>query len=304
MREETLVELVYGLTTNNTLLSFGSNTPATVSALVVITSTNGGETIIDIDYFALNQQLYDIGASGTLYSINCATGAATVDVANAAVGTAVSIDFNPMANRLRIISADPANLGNANQNYRLTPSTGGATAAGMVTADGMLAYAAGAPRAGAVPNLIGSAYTGNVNGAAATATILYSIDNPNPSGQCFLVQHINGPAFSTLQTVAGLSIPAFGLTAFDPVTNTGFDISGDTGLACVSEDLGTNGERLFTLNLTNGVLTRWVPTWAKSAPRTGSRASRCSRCSSRAHGRCARWGWRVPGGRHAAGVRR
>ena len=72
-----------------------------------------------------------------MYSINRTTGVATVDVANAAVGTAVSIDFDPTANRLGIISN---NASNANLGYRLTPSTGGASA-GTVSSDGMLAYA-------------------------------------------------------------------------------------------------------------------------------------------------------------------
>ena len=47
-------ELIYGLTNTNTLLSFDSGNLATVSTPVAITGTTGGETIIDIDYFALN----------------------------------------------------------------------------------------------------------------------------------------------------------------------------------------------------------------------------------------------------------
>ena len=54
--------------------------------------------------------------------------------------------------------------------------------------------------------------------------------------------------------MAGLTIT--GLGNFDPVNNTGFDISGATGTAYVSEDLSAsgNGEKLFLLNLTTGVL--------------------------------------------------
>ena len=77
------------------------------------------------------------------------------------------MNFNPQADRLRVVSK-------AGQNLRLNPDTG---AAAGNEADGPLAYATQPPadaNAGKQPGVTGAAYTNNV--ARTTSTVLYDVD--------------------------------------------------------------------------------------------------------------------------------
>ena len=217
-----------GLGSGGATLSFyngSGSTPTTVP----VTGLNGGDSLVGIDYFSSsNGQLYGMGTSGTLYVLS-STGAATVDVSNAIPGATV-IDFNPMANRLRVFANTT--------NFRLTPSTG------TVTMDGTLTYAAGDPNAGATPNLVAAAYTNNF--AGPTSTALYSID----ASLNTLVLHTNGPTFSTLTTVGTLTLGGLTFDALPGVT--GFDVLTVGG---VNTAYFSSGNNLYTLNLTNAVLT-------------------------------------------------
>ena len=217
------------------LLSFDSASPA-LYTFSTITGTQAGERIVDIDYYPVNGLLYGMGASSAnLYRLNPATGLATLDVTpGAPVAGPTDIDFNPAADRLRVFAG-------AN-NFRLTPGAfnNAGLAAGAVSSDGPLVFAAGDVNATAAPSLVANAYTNNFDGTATTT--LYSID----TGLNALLLHSGGPQFSTLNTVAGLSVSG---SPFNVGTSVGFDISPD-GTPLVS-----NGNDLYTLNLATGGLT-------------------------------------------------
>src|SRR5207253_11128454 len=72
-------------------------------------------------------------------------------------------DFNPVVDRIRVVS-------NADQNLRLNPNDGTLTAI-----DTNLAFAAGDPNQGANPNVVALAYTNNFAGAGSTT--LFGIDD-------------------------------------------------------------------------------------------------------------------------------
>ena len=231
-------ETAYSLTTqvdgDQAIFKFDTDNLGLITGGVI--SGTGGEALADIDINPVNNVLYGIGAtSGTLYQIDPVTMTAFVAVADPAVGTPLDIDFNPVADRLRIFST-------GDQNYRLTSDAfdNPGLTAGDVTADGTLTYATGDTNDGAAPNLVGNAYTNNVNGAATTA--LYSLDSDLDA----LILHSNGPAFSTLNTVASLTL---GGNPFDLGELAGFDIATD-GIAYVS-----NNDELYSLDLTTGALT-------------------------------------------------
>lgn len=223
-------ERVVGLTRTQQLVQFDSLAPgAILGTSPAISGLAAGDRIVDIDYFPVNNLLHGLGTSGNLYRIDAGTGVATLDVTpQASIGTPRDMDFNPAADRLRVFSAN-------NANYRLTPSvnTAGSTGAnaGVVSSDGTLAYAAGGP----TPNLVGAAYSNNFDGTATTT--LYSIDASADA----LVIHSGGPQFSMLTMVGPLG--------FDVGENVGFDISGATTIAYVS-----NGNSLYTANLMTGAL--------------------------------------------------
>ncbi|MBD0305370.1 MAG: DUF4394 domain-containing protein [Nitrospiraceae bacterium] len=99
---------------------------------------------------------------------------------------------------------------------------------------GTLAYAAGDPRAGQHPNIVGSAYTNNVPGA--TSTTLRGIDS---NFDILVVQ--NPPNNGTLNSAGSLGVNTSDLV--------GYDISGVTGTSYVSLTTpGAGSSQLYTLN--------------------------------------------------------
>lgn len=214
----------------DTLVRFDQS--GAVTHKVGVTGLHQGDALVDIDvFFSKDRQLYGLGQSGTLYMLDPKTGQATVDTANASVGSPVAIDFNPAADRLRIFSAGDAN-------YRLTPGTG------VVSNDGTLSFAAADLNAGANPNVRAGAYINNVDNPGTTT--LFSIDADLNA----LLRHSGGPQFSTLNTVTGLTL---GGNAFDIGAAAGFDIF---SLAIGNNSaFVSNGNDLYQLNLGTGQLT-------------------------------------------------
>lgn len=198
---------------------------------VAVSGLNLGDRLADIDVFASdNLKLYGLGTSGQLYTLDPMSGAATAVGAGAAVGTPVAMDFNPAVDRLRVLSGP--------DNYRMNPFTGG-----LAASDGPFAYAAGDPNFGATPRLAAVAYSNNFD--LPGSTTFYSID----AGLGTLLFHSGGPQFSTLNTIAGLSL---GGLPFSIGMEIGFDI--------VSPGPGMNwaylshGNDFYSLNLMNGEL--------------------------------------------------
>jgi hypothetical protein len=225
----TLALDLYGLSQAGDRL-FTLGTSGTVHNDVSVSGLKPGDSLVDIDVFASgDRRLYGLGTSGTLYTLDPMSGAATVNVANAAVGSPTVIDFNPAADRLRIFSG--------NGNYRLTPGTG------VVSNDGSLVYAAADANAGAVPNLVAAAYINNVD--APGATTLFSLD----AGVDALIRHSGGPQFSTLNTVVPLTL---GGLPFDLGQNAGFDIFSPA--VGINQAYVSNGNQLFALDLMSGIL--------------------------------------------------
>lgn len=218
-----------GLTSNG-LVTFDTANPGSILNTATFTGL-GGDTIVDIDVFSQDNRLYGIAASGRLFTIDATTGAATLNTAGGVgnIGTVTQADFNPVANRLRVLSG--------NDNYRLTPGTG------VFTNDGSFSYAAGDINFNIAPSLTGAAYTNSFFGTQATT--LYSID----SGLDTLVLHPPpGPAFSSLTTVGSLTVNGLFVDFGD---NVGFDIYsiGGGNTAYLS-----NGNALYELDLATGDL--------------------------------------------------
>ena len=215
--------LAYGLTSTG-VLQFDTAVPAVITNTASFSGLTAGDNIVDIDYRPQDTTLYGIAQTGRLYRIDPLTGATVVDTSGS-LGTVERMDFNPVANRLRVFSS-------SDQNYRITPGTG------LVTADGVFTFAAGDPNFGANPSLVAAAYTNNFVGASATT--LYSID----SNLDTLIMHTVGPQFSTLTTVGSLG------TNFG--TSVGFDI---VNAAAANQAFVSNGQSLFSINLGTGALT-------------------------------------------------
>jgi hypothetical protein len=112
------------LTQNSQLLQFDSATPGTTSAPVAITGVASGFRLVGMDLRPANSQIYALAVSANpainrLYTLNRNTGAATLaaTLSEPIAGTNFGIDFNPVADRLRVVS-------DTGQNYRINVATG------------------------------------------------------------------------------------------------------------------------------------------------------------------------------------
>ena len=145
---------------------------------VRISGVTPGQKLVGIDSRPLNGLLYGLGYDGSkttanaqLYTVDTATGAVTpVGAATTlALGTVgplgqnIGFDFNPVADRIRVVSSNRAN-------YRLDPRDGS-----VVLKDGDLAYTTGT----LTPGVTTAAYTNSTIGS--TSTTLYNVDKQNGS---------------------------------------------------------------------------------------------------------------------------
>ena len=220
--------LVYGVTTTNNLVRFNSVRPNTMLSNTPITGLQSGENIVGIDFRAATGQLFALGSTSRLYTINISTAAATqVGTAGAFTlsGTSFGFDFNPVPDRIRVTS-------DADQNLRLNPNDGTLTAT-----DGTLAFAAGDVNAGQNPTVVGSGYTNSFSGA--TTTTLYDIDS-----NLDILATQNPPNNGTLNTVGPLGVNVTG--------EVGFDIAPSSNVALAAFQVGAGASTLYSVNLTTG----------------------------------------------------
>ena len=223
-------ELVYGVTDTQTLVSFNSGNPMDILSGVALSGLQQNELVRGIDFRPATGELFALGSMNNLYTVNISTGAATVvgagNFSPGLNGSSFGFDFNPVIDRIRIVS-------DANQNMVGNPNDGTATTTGVIP----VFYAAGDPNEGVDPNIVGSAYTNSFMGAVTTQ--LYSID----TGLDVLVTQANSAG--TLVTVGALGA--------DLGDTLSFDISGVTGVGYLSVMDATNSISTFwTIDLSTG----------------------------------------------------
>ncbi len=119
--------------------------------------------LVGIDVRPADGMLYGLATDGTVYTIATdgkATMKSKLDTMLPA-GVMATVDFNPVADRLRVIGSDGTSL-RANVDD------------GKVTRDGNLKYADGDANKGKTPKVVAGAYSNSVKGTKETA--LYDID--------------------------------------------------------------------------------------------------------------------------------
>jgi hypothetical protein len=157
--------VVMGLTADQRLVRFRECSPDRVNAIGTVSGFQGADTgLVGIDFRVQDGKLYGVGNGGGVYTIETAT--ATLGFVNALtaplVGTSFGVDFNPAADRLRIVS-------DAGQNLRHNVNPGGTTAV-----DAPLTAMSGTSVVTAL-GIVGAAYTNN-DLDADTATSLFDLD--------------------------------------------------------------------------------------------------------------------------------
>lgn len=178
-----------GLNNRNELVLFSDKTPGKAKT-VAITGLESGK-VLGIDVRPADGKLYALTTDSTLYTIDTTSGAAT---RKAKLSTAIEsvdhviVDFNPQADRLRVISS-------TGQSLRVHPDTG------QAIVDGKLAYRAQDRNAGKPMGVYAGAYINSF--AGATQTQLFDIDSVNGT---YLVQ--DPPNDGVLRTVGPTGLPA------------------------------------------------------------------------------------------------
>lgn len=154
-------QTLLGLTADNMLVRIDAESRRAAGP-VRITGAEG--RVIGIDQRPADGRLYGVTEAGQIVTIDAGTGRATavsrLSERFESGGRAV-VDFNPIADRLRL-------MGMNGTNFRVNVATG------EVARDGQLKYQAGTPWAETQPRITAGAYTNSLVGAQATA--LYTLD--------------------------------------------------------------------------------------------------------------------------------
>ncbi|ELP66954.1 DUF4394 domain-containing protein [Streptomyces turgidiscabies] len=195
----------FGITADGlTMASFTTDKPGTLNWVKDVTGLSGDTKLVGIDHRVQNGLMYGLGEKGGIYTIT--TPPTTPDVVVTKVsqlkvalyGTSFDIDFNPAADRLRVISNNGQNLRHnlndgttvADSNLNIPPTT---TAATGVT---------------------GAAYTNN-DLVGSTGTTLTDVDTYNDQ--------------ITIQSPPNAgNLVATGLLGFDANLEAGYDIFSST----------------------------------------------------------------------------
>ncbi|ONI53155.1 MULTISPECIES: DUF4394 domain-containing protein [unclassified Streptomyces] len=155
-----------GLTADLHLVQFTVDRPAKPMSIGKVSGLRGDTKIVGIDFRVQNEKLYGVGDKGGIYTLNT-TNAKAMKVSQLTValsGKHFGVDFNPAANRLRVISDTGQNLRH-NIDDNAAPLT--------TTADGTLTNPTTPPTT--ARGVTAAAYTNNdLN--PATATTLFDID--------------------------------------------------------------------------------------------------------------------------------
>lgn len=212
--------VAYAVNNANALQIFNPNNPAPVTK--PITGLQTGENILGIDFRPLNGQLYALGSSSRIYTINLGNGAATAvgsQLPTLLDGTDFGFDFNPTVDRIRVVS-------NTGQNLRLNPI------------DGTISATDGNINPG-TPTISGAAYTNSF--AGTTSTELFVVDHA--TDKLYLQ---NPPNAGTLVERGSLGI--------DITSSNGFDIGSTSNKAYLLATVA-GVTKLYLVNTTNGSTT-------------------------------------------------
>jgi hypothetical protein len=213
-------EQIAGLTSDGKIVTFDSSTPMTIASSFAITGLTAGDNLIGIDLRPANAIIYGVSQTGRVYSLTTGGIASLITtLSTIPSGTSFGIDFNPVPDRLRIISE-------GGQNLRANLAGGATTVDTAISRSG-----------GGMISLLGTAYTNSVPGGPTPATtVIYGIDSVTDALMTSAAP--NGGVYS--------SVGALGV-GITNANNVGFDISGKTGIAYLNID-----NAFYTVNLSSG----------------------------------------------------
>jgi len=227
-------------TASNKLVTFNRGAPGKLCTSATISGLAAGENIVGADVRPADGSLYALTGNGKIYTISVATAAATVkstlvkatdaDPFTTLAGTEFAVGFNPVPDRLRIVSDSGLNL-------RVNVDDG------KVTTDSALSQTTGTPAVTAL------AYTNGFAGARATT--LWAIDSVSDSLVRIGADPADGavcPNATNPNCGVSTAVQPLGITG-DVSAINGFDIEATTGvaLAALAADAAASST-LYSIN--------------------------------------------------------
>lgn len=232
-------ETLHVVTQSLELLTVNAGQPDRVLQRVSLSGLPAGERLVGIDYRVSKGVLFALSRTGRLYTVNTESGALTPVGAGAGAialdGNTFGFDFNPAADRIRLVS-------NTGQNLRLHPETGA-----LAANDPPLAYELTDLQAGHKPVLAAAAYTYNKTNDKLTTN--YAIDLRAGmlvrQGSLEGVEPVVSPNTGRLFTVGALGT--------GPLSDASMDIADTTGAAFAALQSAPGAAvRLYTIALGTG----------------------------------------------------
>lgn len=239
-------ETLHVITADGQLQRFNAGRPQQALSTRPLAGLPPGERLIGIDFRVARGVLYALSSVGRLYTVDTSsaqlTPVAATPIAFALDGERFGFDFNPVADRIRVIS-------DKGQNLRLHPDTGAAVD-GDATRDGLqpdpvLHYAPGDANVGRLPQLVAAAYTYNKRDDKLTTN--YALDAA--AGVLVLQGSREGatpvvsPNTGRLTTVGPLGVEA--------IQDAAFDIADIDNAALAALRIGER-TRLYAIDLASG----------------------------------------------------
>ena len=227
-------ETVFAITASQALIRFNAGTPRRIEQRQPVVGLAAGETLVGIDFRVARGVLYGVTSAGRLVTIDTATARAqpvgTAAPAAALQGRRFGVDFNPAADRVRVVS-------DTGQNLRLHPDTGALAA----TDPPLAAATAGGP----APVIAGAAYTYNPKNDKLTTN--YALD----IGRGWLVTQGSVEGAEPVLSPNTGRILDVGALGTGPVDDASFDIA-DTNNAALAALRRGGRTRLFVIDLATG----------------------------------------------------
>lgn len=217
-----------GLVDGSTLVMFDTETRA-VSGMMEVTGIDG---LAGIDVRPADKMLYGVTLSGDIVTIDTASGEASVKATLSEKLPSYEgaiVDFNPVADRLRLMGTDGTN-------HRVNVDDG------MVTVDGSLNFEAGDMHEGESPAVVAAAYTNSLG--TPEETKMFDIDATIVA----LLQQV-APNDGTLKTIGELGVEGGSTYAFDISSTADWE---NTAYLVVDNVL-------HTLDLETGAAEAWGP---------------------------------------------
>ena len=205
--------------------------------LGAITGFVGDTSLVGIDYRPATGQLYGVGNSGGIYTIDVQTRVATKvsQLSTALSGTSFGVDFNPTVDRLRIVSDTGQNL-----RHDVT------MAAPTTTTDTSLTYP---PATSTATGITGAAYTNN-DVSTNTATTLFDLDSSLDQ------MAIQAPANNGLLSATGkTNMDCGSVTGLDIYTTVRDGVAIKNKAIAVCEATGASAPGIYAVNMTTGAAT-------------------------------------------------